>query len=73
MGCRKALFRKLSQTTGIVMQTIALFVVMMFLAGLFFGVPYYQAYKRRLSLEKNDTEFRSRNKNRTQPLDKSTP
>lgn len=53
------------------MQTIAIFAVIMFLLGLFIGLPYQQAYKRRLALNEGDKPKVAEKKNGPAPLDKS--
>jgi hypothetical protein len=53
------------------MQTIVIFAVIMFLLGLLVGLPYQQAYKRRLALSESDKQKLAREKNGSVPLDKS--
>jgi hypothetical protein len=52
------------------MATIAAFAVIVFLLGMYFGLPYQQAYKRRLALMEQDKNELTNKKNHRQSLDK---
>ena len=52
------------------METIAAFAIIVFLLGLFFGLPYKQAYKRRLVLLEQEKINPSERKSTPPPLDK---
>jgi hypothetical protein len=73
LGCCKALSESLPNNKSFfVMQTILLFAVVMFLLGLFVGLPYHRAYKRRLSLMEKDKDQLAEKENGVAPLDKQT-
>jgi hypothetical protein len=53
------------------MQTILAFAVLVFLLGLFFGLPYHAAYKRRQALSEEENPVRAKEKKEPTSLDKS--
>jgi len=52
------------------METIAAFAIIVFLLGLFFGLPYKQAYKRRLALLEQEKIDPAESEPVIAPLDK---
>ena len=52
------------------MRTIAAFAIVMFLLGLFFGLPYQKASRRRRALMEEEKNNPDKKKNGPTPLDK---
>ena len=53
------------------MQTIAALAIIMFLLGIFFGLPYHEANQRRRMLMKQEKDELAQKKNGAASLDKS--
>jgi hypothetical protein len=53
------------------METIAAFAIIVFLLGLFFGLPYQQASKRRQALLEQEKNDLPESRSARAPLDKS--